>query len=48
MTAAKPVFLTVEQGSADSAPTPRRKAATPAPRDYTQLDDLTPTKEPEP
>jgi hypothetical protein len=38
---AKPVFLTVELGRADSAPTPAPEAATPAPREYTALNDLT-------
>lgn len=38
---AKPVFLTMEQGRADSAPTPAPEAATPAPREYAQLDALT-------
>lgn len=37
---AKPVFLTVEQGRADSAP-PSPEATTPAPREYAQLNDLT-------
>jgi hypothetical protein len=40
-TAAKPRYLTVEQGRADSAPTPAPKAETPAPRQYAELDDLT-------
>ncbi len=38
---AKPVILTAEQGRGDSAPIPAPEAATPAPREYAQLDDLT-------